>query len=90
MPFALFFFAASLAALRRSSLYGAGSEKAQPIFADCALVGGNCSMNFFTKSLLLEMPQENLIRRMQGFVILAVSGANPLHCVIAALPLELL
>ena len=47
-------------------------------------------MNFFTKSLLLEMPQENLIRRLQGFVILAVSGAKPLHCgdeyiVIAAL-----
>ena len=74
---------------------GQAVKKAQPIFADCALVGGNCSMNFFTKSLLLEMPQENLIRRMQGFVILAVSGANPLHCgneyiVIAALPLELL
>ena len=95
MPFTLFFFAASLAALRRSSLCGAGSEKAQPLFVDCALVGGNCSMNFFTKSLLLEMPQENLIRRLQGFVILAVSGANPLHCgneyiVIAALLLELL
>ena len=47
-------------------------------------------MNFFAKSLLLEMPQENLIRRLQGFVILAVSGAKPLHCgneyiVIAAL-----
>ena len=47
-------------------------------------------MNFFTKSLLLEMPQENLIRRLQGFVILPVSGAKPLHCgdeyiVIAAL-----
>ena len=70
-------------------------RKAQPIFVDCALVGGNCSMNFFTKSLLLEMPQENLIRRLQGFVILPVSGAKPLHCgdeyiVIAALPLELL
>ena len=91
MPFTLFFFAASLAALRRSSLCGAGSEKAQPLFVDCALVGGN----FFTKSLLLEMPQENLIRRLQGFVILAVSGAKPLHCgnkyiVIAALTLELL
>ena len=89
------FFTASLAALRRSSLYGEGNEKAQPFFVDCALVGGNCSMNFFTKSLLLEMPQENLIRRLQGFVILAVSGAKPLHCgdeyiVIAALPLELL
>ena len=88
-------FAASLAALRRFSLYGAVSEKAQPILADCALLGGNCSMNFFAKSLLLEMPQENLIRRLQGFVILAVSGAKPLHCgdeyiVIAALPLELL
>ena len=88
-------FAASLAALRRSSLYGAGRKKAQPIFVDCALVGGNCSMNFFTKSLLLEMPQENFIRCLQGFVILAVSGAKPLHCgdeyiVIAALPLELL
>ena len=52
-------------------------------------------MNFFTKSLLLEMTHENLIRRLQGFVILAVSGAKPLHCgdeyiVIAALPLELL
>ena len=95
MPFTLLFFAASLAALRRSSLYGAGRKKAQPLFVDCALVGGNCSMNFFTKSLLLEMPQENLIRRLQGFVILAVSGAKPLHCgnkyiVIAALPLELL
>ena len=49
----------------------------------------------FAKSLLLEMPQENLIRRLQGFVILAVSGAKPLHCgdeyiVIAAFPLELL
>ena len=81
--------------LRRFSLYGAVSEKAQPLFADCALLGGNCSMNFFAKSLLLEMPQENLIRRLQGFVILAVSGAKPLHCgdeyiVIAALPLELL
>ena len=88
-------FAALLAALRRFSLYGAVSEKAQPLFADCALLGGNCSMNFFAKSLLLEMPQENLIRRLQGFVILAVSGAKPLHCgdeyiVIAALPLELL
>lgn len=88
-------FAASLAALRRFSLYGAVSEKAQPLFADCALLGGNCSMNFFAKSLLLEMPQENLIRRLQGFVILAVSGAKPLHCwdeyiVIADLPLELL
>ena len=52
-------------------------------------------MNFFAKSLLLEMPQENFIRCLQGFVILAVSGAKPLHCgneyiVIAALPLELL
>ena len=88
-------FADSLAALRRFSLYGAVSEKAQPLFADCALLGGNCSMNFFAKSLLLEMPQENLIRRLQGFVILAVSGAKPLHCgdeyiVIAALLLELL
>ena len=49
----------------------------------------------FTKSLLLEMTHENLIRRLQGFVILPVSGAKPLHCgdeyiVIAALPLELL
>lgn len=73
----------------------AGRKKAQPLFVDCALVGGNCSMNFFTKSLLLEMPQENLIRRLQGFVILPVSGAKPLHCgdeyiVIAALPMELL
>ena len=88
-------FAASLAALWRFSLYGAVSEKAQPLFVDCALVGGNCSMNFFTKSLLLEMPQENLIRCLQGFVILPVSGVKPLHCgdeyiVIAALPLELL
>ena len=88
------FFAASLAALRRSSLYGAGRKKAQPLFVDCALVG-NCSMNFFTKSLLLEMTHENLIRRLQGFVILPVSGAKPLHCgneyiVIAALTLELL
>ena len=88
-------FAASLAALRRFSLYGAVSEKAQPLFADCALLGGNCSMNFFAKSLLLEMPQENFIRRLQGFVILPVSGAKPLHCgdeyiVIAALLLELL
>ena len=52
-------------------------------------------MNFFTKSLLLEIPQENLIRCLQGFVILAVSGAKSLHCgdeyiVIAALTLELL
>ena len=88
-------FASSLVALRRISLYGEGNEKAQPFFVDCALVGGNCSMNFFAKSLLLEMPQENLIRRLQGFVILAVSGAKPLHCgdeyiVIAALLLELL
>lgn len=72
-----------------------GKRKAQPIFVDCALLGGNCSMNFFTKSLLLEIPQENLIRCLQGFVILAVSGAKSLHCgdeyiVIAALPLELL
>lgn len=87
--------AASLAALRRFSLYGAVSEKAQPLFADCALLGGNCFMNFFAKSLLLEMSQENFIRCLQGFVILAVSRAKPLHCgdeyiVIAALPLELL
>jgi len=47
VPFTLLFFAASLAALRRFALYGAGSEKAQPIFVDCALLGGNCSMNFF-------------------------------------------
>ena len=90
-----YFFAASLAVLRRSSLYGADNEKAQPIFVDCALLDGNCSMNFFTKSLLLEMTHENLIRRLQGFVILAVSGAKLLHCgneyiVIAALTLELL
>ena len=95
VPFTPHFFAALLAVLRRSSLYGAGSEKTQPIFVDCALLGGNCSMNFFTKSLLLKMPQENLIRCLQGFVILAVSGAKPLHCgneyiVIAALLLELL
>ena len=88
-------FAASLAALRRSSLQGAGRKKAQPLFVDCALLGGNCSMNFFAKSLLLEMTQENFIRCLQGFVILAVSGAKPLHCgneyiVIAVLPLELL
>ena len=36
-------FAASLAALRRFSLYGAVSEKAQPLFADCALLGGTRS-----------------------------------------------
>ena len=79
----------------RSFLDFWGKRKAQPIFVDCALLGGNSSMNFFTKSLLLEIPQENLIRCLQGFVILAVSGAKPLHCgdeyiVIAALPLELL
>ena len=77
------------------AVYGAVRKKAQPLFVDCALVGWNCSMNFFTKSLLLEMPQENLIRCLQGFVILPVNGAKPLHCgneyiVIAALPLELL
>ena len=88
------FFTASLAALRRSSLYGEGNEKAQP-FLSIALGGWELFYELFTKSLLLEMPQENLIRRLQGFVILAVSGAKPLHCgdeyiVIAALPLELL
>ena len=74
---------------------GQAGKKRNRLFVDCALVGGNCSMNFFTKSLLLEMLQENLIRRLQGFVILPVSGAKPLHCgneyiVIAALTLELL
>ena len=44
---------------------------------------------------LKKVSQENFIRCLQGFVILAVSGAKPLHCgneyiVIAALPLELL
>ena len=32
------YFSILTAALRRSSLYGTGSEKAQPIFVDCALV----------------------------------------------------
>ena len=96
MPFTLFFFAATLAALRRSSLYGAcSSEKAQPNFHRLRLAGRELFYELFTKSLMLEMPQENLIRCLQGFVILAVSGAKPLHCgneyiVIAALTLELL
>ena len=88
-------FAASLAALRRFSLYGAVSEKAQPNFHRLRLAGRELFYELFTKSLMLEMPQENLIRCLQGFVILAVSGAKPLHCgneyiVIAALLLELL
>jgi len=37
VPHTPFFFAAALAALRHSSLYGADKKKAQPIFADCAL-----------------------------------------------------
>lgn len=95
MPFTPHFFAASLAALRCSSLYGPGSEKSATDFRRLRFAGWELFYELFTKSLLLEMPQENLIRRLQGFVILAVSGAKPLHCgdeyiVIAALPLELL
>lgn len=64
-------------------------------FRRLRFAGWELFYELFAKSLLLEMPQENLIRRLQGFVILAVSGAKPLHCgdeyiVIAALPLELL
>ena len=70
-------------------------EKSATAFRRLRFGGWELFYELFTKSLLLEMPQENLIRRLQGFVILAVSGAKPLHCgdeyiVIAALPLELL
>ena len=70
-------------------------EKSATAFRRLRFAGWELFYELFAKSLLLEMPQENLIRRLQGFVILAVSGAKPLHCgneyiVIAALPLELL
>lgn len=71
------------------------AEKKRNRFLSIALWWRELFYELFAKSLLLEMPQENLIRRLQGFVILAVSGAKPLHCgneyiVIAALTLELL
>lgn len=52
-------------------------------------------MNFFTKSFLPKMLHENFIRRLQGFVILTVGWAKPLHCrnkdiVITAFHLKLL
>ena len=70
-------------------------EKSATAFRRLRFGGWELFYELFTKSLLLEMTHENLIRRLQGFVILSVSGANPLHCgneyiVIAALPLELL
>ena len=70
-------------------------EKSATDFRRLRFGGWELFYELFAKSLLLEMPQENLIRRLQGFVILAVSGAKPLHCgdeyiAIAALPLELL
>ena len=70
-------------------------EKSATAFRRLRFGGWELFYELFTKSLLLEMTHENLIRRLQGFVILAVSGAKPLHCgdeyiVIAALPLELL
>ena len=70
-------------------------EKSATAFRRLRFGGWELFYELFTKSLLLEMTHENRIRRLQGFVILAVSGANPLHCgneyiVIAALPLELL
>ena len=72
-----------------------GQKKSATNFRRLRFAGWELFYELFTKSLLLEMPQENLIRRLQGFVILAVSGTKPLHCgneyiVIAALPLELL
>ena len=70
-------------------------EKSATAFRRLRFAGRELFYELFTKSLLLKMPQENLIRCLQGFVILAVSGAKPLHCgneyiVIAALLLELL
>lgn len=70
-------------------------EKSATAFRRLRFGGWELFYELFTKSLLLEMTHENLIRRLQGFVILAVSGAKPLHCgneyiVIAALTLELL
>ena len=70
-------------------------EKSATAFRRLRFGGWELFYELFAKSLLLEMPQENLIRRLQGFVILAVSGAKPLHCgneyiVIAALTLVLL
>ena len=70
-------------------------EKSATAFRRLRFGGRELFYELFAKSLLLKMPQENLIRRLQGFVILPVSGAKPLHCgdeyiVIAALPLELL
>ena len=70
-------------------------EKSATAFRRLRFGGWELFYELFTKSLLLEMTHENLIRRLQGFVILPVSGAKPLHCgneyiVIAALPLELL
>ena len=70
-------------------------EKSATAFRRLRFGGWELFYELFTKSLLLEMTQENFIRRLQGFVILPISGAKPLHCgdeyiVIAALPLELL
>ena len=70
-------------------------EKSATAFRRLRFGGWWLFYELFTKSLLLEMTHENLIRCLQGFVILPVSGAKPLHCgneyiVIAALLLELL
>ena len=77
------------------AVWGVFKRKSATDFRRLRFAGRELFYELFTKSLLLEMPQENLIRCLQGFVILAVSGAKPLHCgneyiVIAALTLELL
>ena len=77
------------------AVWGVFKRKSATDFRRLRFGGWELFYELFTKSLLLEMTHENLIRRLQGFVILAVSGAKPLHCgdeyiVIAALPLELL
>ena len=81
--------------LHKSCRIWGRQEKSATAFRRLRFGGWELFYELFTKSLLLEMTHENLIRRLQGFVILAVSGAKPLHCgneyiVIAALPLELL
>ncbi|MFR7742991.1 MAG: hypothetical protein ACLU3I_06690 [Acutalibacteraceae bacterium] len=53
-----------------------GHEKSATAFRRLRFAGWELFYELFAKSLLLEMPQENLIRRLQGFVILAVSGAK--------------
>ncbi len=77
------------------AVWGVFKRKSATDFRRLRFAGRELFYDLFAKSLLLEMPQENFIRRLQGFVILPVSGAKPLHCgdeyiVIAALPLELL